>query len=62
MSKLENIGQKLYLNHFQIVTTLTIFYPKKKHVKKRHQKINRTSRTADKKMNNEVDGGFRPIS
>ena len=37
------------------------FYPKK-HVKKRHQEINHTSRTANKKMNNEVDGDFRPIS
>ena len=61
MSKLENVGQKLYLNHFQIVTTFTIFI-KKKHAKKRHQEINHTSRTADKKMNNEVDGGFIPIS
>ena len=34
----------------------------KKHVKNRHQQIDHTSRTADKKMNNEVDGGFRPIS
>ena len=34
------------------------FYPKKKHVKKRHQEINHTSRTANKKMNNEVDGGL----
>ena len=33
MSKLENVGQKLYLNHFQIVTTLT-FLSKKKHVKR----------------------------
>ena len=58
MSKLENVGQKLYLNHFQIVTTLTIFIQKKKHVKRRHQETNHNSRTADKKMNSEVDGGF----
>ena len=55
------ICQKLYLNNFQIVTTLTVFYPKK-HVKNRHQEINHTLRTADEKMNNEVDGDFRPIS
>ena len=61
MSKLENVGQKLYLNHFQIVTTLTIFY-KKKTCKIETPRDKSHSRTADKKMNNEVDGGFRPIS
>ena len=27
----------------------------------RNQDINHASRTADKKMNNEVDEGFRPV-
>ena len=70
MSKLENVALseivlELYLSHFQIVTTLTIFTPplppppQKKKCKKRHQEINHTSRTVVKKMNSEVDGGFR---
>ena len=46
------VCQKLYLNHFQIVTTLTFL--SKKHVKKENQEINHTSRTADKKMNNKL--------
>ena len=63
MSKLENLGlSEIVLESFPNSDYyLIIFYPKK-HVKKRHQEINHTLRTVDKKMNNEVDGGFMPIS
>ena len=55
MSKLGNVGlSEILLESFP--------NNKKKTCKKRHQEINHTSRTANKKMNNKVDGGFRPIS
>ena len=62
MSKLENVGlSEIVLESFPNSDNFDYFLPKK-HVKKRHQEINHTSKTADKKMNNEVDRGFRPIS
>ena len=62
MSKLENAGlSEIVLESFPNSDNFDYFY-QKEHVKKRHQEINHTSRTANKKMNNEVDGGFRPIS
>ena len=70
MSKPENVGlSEIVLESFPNSDNFDYFYlpppppkKKKKHVEKRHQKINHTLRTAGKKMNNEVDGGFRPIS
>ena len=62
MSKLGNVGLseivvELFPNSDNFDYVLA-----KKHVKKRNQEINHTSRTADKKMNNEVGGSFRPVS
>ena len=63
MSKLENVGlSEIVLESFPNSDNFDYFLAKKKHVKKRHQEINNTLRTADKKMNNEVDRGFRPTS
>ena len=63
MSKQENVGlSEIVLESFPNSDNFDYFLPPKKTCKKRHQEINHTLRTADKKMNNEVDGGFRPIS
>ena len=64
MSKLENVGlSEIVLESFLNSDNFDYFLPpKRNHVEKRHQEINHTLRTADKKMNNGVDGGFRPIS
>ena len=63
MSKLENVGlSEIVLESFPNSDNFDYFLPKKTCKNKRHQEINHTSRTADKKMNIEIDGGFRPIS
>ena len=55
MSKLENVGlSEIVLESFPNGDNFDYFLPKKT-CKKRHQEINHTLRTADKKMNNEVD-------
>ena len=62
MSKLENVGlSEIVLESFPNSDNSDYFFTQKR-VKKRHQEINHISRTADKKINNKVGGGFRPIS
>ena len=61
MSKLENVGlSEIVLESFLNSDNFEYFYPKRR--KKVTPRDKSHLRTANKKMNNEADGGFRPIS